>query len=58
MAFVATLWQNLNQLRDKERRLNCLLLLHVASPLLYTVTSFPVMPAQRLAVPSPTLWEY
>ena len=31
------------------------MLLHVAPPLLFTVTSFPAMPTNNLAVPSPSL---
>ena len=37
---------------------NSLVLLHVAPPLLFTVTSFLVMPTDSLDVPSPSLGVY
>ena len=36
----------------------CLVLLHVTSPLLFTVTSFPDTPTNKLAAPSPSLKVY
>ena len=42
-------------LTSKEAWCNCLLLLHVVPPLLFTVTSFVVTPTNSLAVPSSSL---
>ena len=43
---------------NEEAGHNCLLLLHVAPPLMLTVTSFQATPINSLAVPSPTLRVY
>ena len=43
---------------SKEAWHNCLLLLRVAPPLLFTVTSFQAMPTNSLALPSPSLGGY
>ena len=40
---------------QQEALSDCLLLLYVAPPLLFTVTSFPTTPTNNLAVPSPSL---
>ena len=50
---------NFNNFMTSEKALRiCLLLLHVASPLLLTVTSFPDMPTTNLTAPSPSLKVY
>ena len=49
----AVLWQNF-MTREEALRI-CLVLLHVAPPLLFTVTSFPDMPTNNLTAPSPSL---
>ena len=54
MAFEATLWQNLTQQVMKLEVNYCLLLLHVAPPLM----SFPATPINSLTVPSPSLGIY
>ena len=55
----AVLRQYLNQFYDKWKVLRiCLVLLHVAPPLLFTVTLFPATPTNKLAVPSPSLKVY
>ena len=43
---------------SKEALGICLVLLHVAPPLLFTVTSFPDTPTNNLAAPSPSLKVY
>ena len=40
---------------SEEAQANCLLLLHGAPPLLFTVTSFPATPTNSLSVPRPSL---
>ena len=48
--FESVLWQ--------EVLSNCIVLLHVAPPLLFTVTSFTAMPTNNLAAPSSSLGVY
>ena len=45
-------------MKSEETWHNCLLLLHVAPPFMFTVTSFQAMPINSLAVPSPSLGVY
>ena len=47
-----------NFMTSEEALTNCLVLLHGAPPILFSVTSFPTLPTNSLAVPSPSLGVY
>ena len=56
VAFEAKIW--INFMPNEEAWHNCLLLLRVAPPLMFTVMSFQAIPINSLAVPSPSLRVY